>query len=55
MAFYFLLHLAMGLHLFVVFCLFFLCMDLPVLFVKRSLLDICTRTYYVKRKTNTKF
>jgi len=54
-AFYFLFHLAMGLNLVVVFCLFFLCMDLPVLFVKRSLLDICTRTYYVKRKTNTKF
>lgn len=48
-AFYFFFHLTMGLNLLVVFCLFFLCMDLPVLFVKRSLLDICTKTYYVKR------
>ena len=48
-AFYFLFHLIMGINLLVVFCLFFLCMDLPVLFVKRSLLDICTGTIYAKR------
>jgi uncharacterized RDD family membrane protein YckC len=48
-SFYFLFHLAMGLNLYIVFCLFFLIMDLPVFFTKRSLLDICTRTFYVKR------
>lgn len=47
--FYFFFHFGMGMNLYIVFCLFFLSMDLPVLFVKRSLLDICTRTYYVKR------
>lgn len=50
-SFYFLFHLAMGLSLLIVFCLFFFIMDLPVFFTKRSLLDICTGTFYVKRKT----
>lgn len=45
-------HLLMGFTNHVVFYLFFLLMDIPVFFTKRSLLDLCTGTKYVK-KTNT--
>lgn len=47
--FYYFFHFMMGLNLCIVFCLFFLCIDLSVLFAKRSLLDICTGTIYAKR------
>ena len=46
---YFLLHLQGGLSNTVVVVVFFLILDLPVLFTKRSLLDICTGTTYMKR------
>ena len=45
-------HLLMGFTNHVVFYLFFFLMDIPVFFTKRSLLDLCTGTKYVK-KTNT--
>ena len=45
---YLLLHLQMGLSNYVVIFVFFLLLDLPVFFTKRSLLDICTCTTYVK-------
>lgn len=43
------LHFQLGLSYYYVFLLFFFVMDIPVLFVKRSLLDICTGTKYVQR------
>lgn len=46
---YFLLHLQGGLTNTVVVIVFFLLLDLPVLFTKRSLLDLCTGTTYAKR------
>lgn len=46
---YFLLHLQGGLTNTVVVIVFFLLLDLPVLFTKRSLLDICTGTSYAIR------
>ena len=46
---YFLLHLQGGLTNTLVVIVFFLLLDLPVLFTKRSLLDLCTGTTYVKR------
>ena len=46
---YFLLHLAGGQTNIVVVIVFFLLLDLPVLFTKRSLLDLCTGTSYAKR------
>ena len=45
---YYILHLAGMLSNTVVVVIFFLVMDLPVLFTKRSLLDICTGTTYSK-------
>lgn len=45
---YFLLHLQGGLTNIVVVFVFFLLLDLPVLFTKKSLLDLCTGTTYVK-------
>lgn len=45
----FLFHYRMGLNHFVIIIMFFLLMDLPVFFIKRSLLDICTGTTYVKQ------
>ena len=38
----------------VVVVIFFLAMDLPVLFTKRSLLDICTGTTYILKKETIK-
>lgn len=46
---YFLLHLQGGLTNTVVVVVFFLLLDLPVFFTKRSLLDIVTGTQYAKR------
>jgi hypothetical protein len=46
---YFLLHLQGGLTNTVVVVVFFLLLDLPVLFTKKSLLDLCTGTTYAKR------
>ncbi len=46
---YFLLHLVGGLTNIVVVIVFFLLLDLPVLFTKKSLLDLCTGTTYAKR------
>lgn len=46
---YFLLHLAGGLTNIIVVVVFFLILDLPVLFTKRSLLDLCTGTTYAKK------
>ena len=46
---YFLLHLQGGLTNTVVVLVFFLLLDLPVLFTKKSLLDLCTGTIYTKR------
>ena len=46
---YFLLHLQGGLTNTFVVVVFFLLLDLPVLFTKKSLLDLCTRTTYAKR------
>ena len=46
---YFLLHLAGGQTNIVVVIVFFLLLDLPVLFTKRSLLDLCSGTSYAKR------
>lgn len=46
---YFLLHLQGGLTNTVVVIVFFLLLDLPVFFTKRSLLDLCTGTTYAKR------
>lgn len=48
--FVYLIHFVMGLSYYKVMLLYFLIMDVPVFFSKRSLLDICTRTTYVKRK-----
>ena len=45
----YLIHFEMMLSYKTVFILFFLLMDLPVLFTKRSLLDILTGTTYAKR------
>lgn len=47
---YFLLHLQGGLTNTVVVVVFFLLLDIPVLFTKKSLLDLCTGTTYAKRK-----
>lgn len=46
---YFLLHLQGGLTNTIVVAVFFILLDLPVLFTKRSLLDIFTGTTYAKR------
>ena len=46
---YFLLHLQGGLTNTVIVVVFFLLLDLPVLFTKKSLLDLCTGTTYAKR------
>ena len=46
---YFLFHFLMGLSNYVVIFVFFLLLDLPVFFTKRSLIDICTGTTYAKR------
>jgi len=46
---YFLLHLQGGLTNTFVVVVFFLLLDLPVLFTKKSLLDLCTGTTYAKR------
>jgi len=46
---YFLLHLVGGLTNIVVVIVFFLLLDLPVFFTKKSLLDLCTGTSYTKR------
>ena len=46
---YFLLHLQGGLTNTVVVVVFFLLLDVPVFFTKRSLLDLCTGTTYAKR------
>ena len=46
---YLLFHLQMGLSNYVVICVFFLLLDLPVFFTKRSLIDICSGTTYAKR------
>ena len=46
---YFLLHLVYGLTNIVVVIVFFLLLDLPLLFTKKSLLDLCTGTAYAKR------
>ncbi len=46
---YFLLHLQGGLTNTVVVFVFFLLLDVPVLFTKKSLLDLCTGTTYAKR------
>lgn len=46
---YLFLHLLGGLTNIVVVIIFFLLLDIPVLFTKNSLLDLCTRTMYVKR------
>lgn len=46
---YFLLHLVGGLTNIVVVIVFFLLLDLPVFFTKKSLLDLCTGTSYAKR------
>lgn len=48
---YFLLHLQGGLTNTVVVFVFFLLLDLPVLFTKKSLLDLCTGTTYAKKTT----
>ena len=46
---YFLFHLSMGLSNYVVIFVFFLLLDLPVFFTKRSFIDLCTGTTYAKR------
>lgn len=46
----YILHFQMRLSYCTVFVVFFLLMDLPILFTKRSLLDLCTNTTYVKQK-----
>ena len=46
---YFFLHLQGGLTNTVVVIVFFLLLDLPVLFTKKSLLDLCTGTTYAKQ------
>ena len=46
---YILLHLVGGQTNIVVVIVFFLLLDLPVLFTKKSLLDLCTGTTYAKR------
>lgn len=48
---YFLLHLQGGLANTVVVIVFFLLLDLPVMFTKKSLLDLCTGTTYARRTT----
>lgn len=45
---YYLFHLQIAVSNFAVLVIFFLLIDLPVLFTKRSLLDICTGTTYTK-------
>lgn len=45
--FYYLFHLVLGFTNGLVIVLFFIVMDLPVFFCKRSLLDICSGTKYV--------
>lgn len=44
----FILHSLCGLKYITVLVVFFLLLDIPVLFTKRSLLDICTGTTYLK-------
>ena len=44
----FILHFLCGLKYITVLVVFFLLLDIPVLFTKRSLLDICTGTTYLK-------
>ncbi|MBR5060703.1 MAG: zinc-ribbon domain-containing protein [Prevotella sp.] len=46
-----LIHVEIGLSYFKVAFYFFLCMDVPVFFTKRSLLDLLTDTIYVKEET----
>lgn len=46
---YYILHLFGGLTNTTVVVVFFLLLDIPVLFTKRSLLDICTGTTYLKK------
>ncbi len=46
---YYLLHFSIGLSNYVVIFVFFLLLDLPVFFTKRSLIDIFTGTTYAKR------
>ena len=46
---YYILHLLGGLTNTTVVVVFFLLLDIPVLFTKRSLLDICTGTTYLKK------
>ena len=46
------LHFLLGLSYYIVIALFFLLMDGPILFTKKSLLDLCTNTRYIKRKWN---
>lgn len=48
------LHIVMRFNYYIVIIIFFLIMDLPIFFTKRSLLDICTRTKYIKRERHTK-
>lgn len=50
---YLLFHLQMELSNYVVIFVFFLLLDLPVFFTKRSLIDICTFTTYAKRGINS--
>ena len=45
------LHFFIGLSYSIVIVLFFLIMDIPVFFTKRSLLDLCTGTIYVKKQS----
>ena len=47
--FVFLFRYQIGLSYYVIIALFFFLMDLPVLITKRSFLDLCTGTKYVKR------
>lgn len=47
----FFFHFQMNQTYFVVIPLFFFILDIPVFFTKRSLLDLCTGTIYVKRKS----
>ena len=48
---YCLIHLLFGFSNSIVVFMFFLLLDLPVLFTKKSLLDLLTGTKYVKRNT----
>ena len=47
----FFFHFQMNQTYFVVIPLFFFILDIPVFFTKRSLLDLCTGTIYIKRKS----